>query len=81
MGNSFSVFHYSLWQYAPNFTYAFCILSSFWNFLYCSSFFIDRDNTLDAMFKYTDAGLNKFDMADICIILNYQLHKFLILRF
>lgn len=33
---------------------------------------IDRDNAVDAMLKYADAGLTTFDMADICIALNYQ---------
>lgn len=28
---------------------------------------IDRDEAVDAMLKYTDAGLTTFDMADICI--------------
>lgn len=27
---------------------------------------IDRDNAVDAMLKYADAGFNTFDMADIC---------------
>lgn len=27
---------------------------------------IDRDNAVDAMLRYADAGLNTFDMADIC---------------
>lgn len=34
---------------------------------------IDRDNAVDAMLKYADAGLTTFDMADICIALNHQL--------
>lgn len=33
---------------------------------------IDRDNAVDAMLKYADAALTTFDMADICIALNYQ---------
>ena len=28
---------------------------------------IDRDNAVDAMLKYADAGLTTFDMAEICI--------------
>jgi len=31
---------------------------------------IDRDNAVDAMLKYADAGLTTFDMADICMQLN-----------
>lgn len=31
---------------------------------------IDRDNAVDAMLKYADAGLTTFDMADICMELN-----------
>ena len=27
---------------------------------------IDRDNAIDAMLKYADAGFSTFDMADIC---------------
>ncbi|KAL2486071.1 Aldo-keto reductase [Abeliophyllum distichum] len=27
---------------------------------------IDRDNAVDAMLQYADAGLNTFDLADIC---------------
>lgn len=27
---------------------------------------IDRDNAVDAMLRYADAGLATFDMADIC---------------
>lgn len=27
---------------------------------------IDRDNAVDAMLSYADAGFNTFDMADIC---------------
>ena len=30
---------------------------------------------------YADAGLTMSDIADICIALNYQLDKFLIIRF
>lgn len=33
---------------------------------------IDRDNAVDAMLQYADAGLTTFDMADICIALNHQ---------
>lgn len=33
---------------------------------------IDRDNAVDSMLKYADAGLTTFDMADICIVLNHQ---------
>lgn len=33
---------------------------------------IDRDNAVDAMLKYADAGLTTFDMADICIALSFQ---------
>jgi aryl-alcohol dehydrogenase-like predicted oxidoreductase len=28
---------------------------------------IDKDEAVDSMLKYTDAGLTTFDMADICI--------------
>lgn len=28
---------------------------------------IDRDDAVDAMLRYADAGLNTFDLADICI--------------
>lgn len=27
---------------------------------------IDRDNAVEAMLQYADAGLNTFDLADIC---------------
>lgn len=27
---------------------------------------IERDSAVDSMLKYADAGLNTFDMADIC---------------
>jgi len=31
---------------------------------------IDRNDAVDAMLKYADAGLTTFDMADICMQLN-----------
>lgn len=31
---------------------------------------IERDSAVDAMLKYADAGLNTFDMADICMATN-----------
>lgn len=32
---------------------------------------IDRDDAVDAMLKYADAGLTTFDMADICMPCNF----------
>lgn len=34
---------------------------------------IDRDEAVDSMLKYADAGLTTFDMADICIQLSLLL--------
>lgn len=32
---------------------------------------IDRDEAVDSMLKYADAGLTTFDMADICMQCNF----------
>jgi aryl-alcohol dehydrogenase-like predicted oxidoreductase len=36
---------------------------------------IDKNEAVDSMLKYTDAGLTTFDMADICM----QIAKFCLL--
>ena len=38
---------------------------------------IDRDNAVDAMLRYADAGLATFDMADICKIIRGKKNYFL----